>query len=610
MKRNELFEQLELLLATPKPTRGMLNNICDIIMKIYSLTQNTSLLLEEENVLQRARIYLERVGYKCASQRMFESLQIAINNRDSRTICQIINDINTLYAQYGLRVTNAQYIDLLERAQSFIGECKQQRSIYDNFAKRVNDQFSKNATIGKRLTIEEKRHRLLRMIGKHNMKIFSGNDEIVDFFYDEILPRDINNWQIDLHNPKNNFRLHIYQQGYNLLTNTEKHELGEIFNTYVRYYSKSNFNLTNANDSLTKIENDVRSGIILKGNILLGHFEHNDYIRPIILLRLRRIGLYECYRRYSNEIYNEILEKEIVGVNDDELKLDQTDDQFMEYINTLSKSQQKNILERFAKVVVWGKKDLIIQPQQPQLLTEEILETNKHFARQQNLENYQKQYVFGFDQFMIPYEQHPELFRSMGIQMAIPFGNEKKERVSHHDPCSPLVEWTPLLNKFYTYIASLSHLPIRFIFDESLDVPYREPLPVDLKQIFRNQLVAILAIRFNDNRMHGEDTHPSEILYFAIFYNKTKRIDTLHMKYTNFVIYSFDCRQIDIGLLYKSKNITYDEYHIFIEYLRMKAYRHKIYRNVRFLVNEISEQYLLANQDNVELLNTKNLFNK
>lgn len=208
-----------------------------------------------------------------------------------------------------------------------------------------------------------------------------------------------------------------------------------------------------------------------------------------------------------------------------------------------------------------------------------------------------KQVVFGFGTSIEKYKKCRRLFRAGKMQKADP----KK-------PMCNLLEWSPKLNLLFTLCASYTNAKYnRFILGEGMITPFKKRFYHESDDIYQENLVAIMRIKFSDDRV-GQH-HPTCIgtsdcyLTYFIFYGETGGREYWHEEFNKYHIYSANGSFISIKQLFGYTNVTYNEFNQIICYLKLKMYRSIDHPNILFFPNrDINGKQRIPSSEEIQKL--------
>lgn len=452
---------------------------------------------------------------------------------------------------------------------------KHTQTLYEKEIERKRQYIEKMLPLGKNRNIS-----LFAKYEGGNSEIEKKQNELINFYY-KILKSSSKNegenkQEIDKQNISPNIIFYPNTKVVNNLNSEQTEELNAMLGKYKRYYyEKFKEDYPNSGDvptlkQITWLDNNIRYGIYKSENgEYLGYLSENDLDKPIELLRRRREGLQKCSEEREDSFYKKALVEEKNAIPDELL-----------FKKNLNDGEKKEILDIASNSVRWGPKDFLEEPQ-CDVINEKLLK-DIYKLNDKNIENLkfnEKQYIFGFTEMVEEYDKCPKYFRTKNM-MASPEGISS---------CSPYVDWQPILNKMYTYFSSITKLnfPICFMLKDG-EIPYKKGKTENIREVFKNDLIGVISFKFIDDR-NIKIKHPTENLDIFVFYHNEKYANWLHKDFTIFKIFDISIKNIWEGLIFPNKNITYDEFNIFLFYLNMKVWQYD--KNTLFLTKK-SDDYI------------------
>ena len=345
----------------------------------------------------------------------------------------------------------------------------------------------------------------------------------------------------DISLPRGNKRFELYLMNKRDISHEDLSNLQSLVKKYHKTYGNT-MNLT----AITDLDNRTRYGYGFsdKRGEPIGYIEQDNPRKRVDKLKkmaqFRREGLSQCSNmRPGDQFYTKRLDTELLS--------------------------PANLSGDICQSIDWGDmhKPVTTNCSDPEFMLETIKPSGT------------RQYVFGPRYEILKYQQCSKHFIVMPM----------KEPPSGENSCHPLVEWTPLLNFFYTICSEYGQSDfIRFVIPRSSFVrPEKKTKATDVNEIYRGQPLAILRIPFLDDRP-GWKGDPNRTLELLIFKrpggDKYKYWE--HHEYSPFNIYDLFGNNISPGLLFKSKYVTYTEFNYLACYLGLNIYSNKKYPHIYF----------------------------
>lgn len=563
------------------------------LQSLYTQKQLQNFVSKNTDNIHTIKHLVTQIDFDSYLQELFKIKQrlknIPVSNSNltkvNKYVSDVIEYVNNMKNYYHSPANNPSYLRYLPDVDNYVhilNKYNVSNLLNNDNLENLNNENSyvprlnKNSysVEEKRLYIQEKlalgRDRNVSLFAKYigdNPDIKAKHIELINFYYDVL-----NNTNVTKKQVSPNIIFYPNTETYSDLSTKHKDELDIILDKYKRYYY-DNFKKEYPDSGdiptlsqLTKLDNDVRYGIYkTETGKYLGYLDE-DLDRPLELLRRRRIAFKkECIpQRQDNPLYKKALDYERAAISDDELKVENT--------KKLSIIKKKQLIERAANSIRWGPKDFKLvskngdiceNPNNPLIdVAYKLNQKNKN-----NLKFNEKVYVFGFDDVIKKYSSCPKYFRARSM-----FDPEiDKDGLTI---CSPYINWQPILNKMFTYFSSKNTLlkfPVCFLLENG-KIPFKRGKLYDLSEIFKDNFIGIIRLIWKDTR--NGIKHPTETFDLFLFKSPVSYWNTFHNTISNFNIYLFNRQKTHPGLALALKNITYDEFNLFIFYFKMNVWKY------------------------------------
>lgn len=209
-----------------------------------------------------------------------------------------------------------------------------------------------------------------------------------------------------------------------------------------------------------------------------------------------------------------------------------------------------------------------------------------------------RQYIFTLSKKNKIYDDLGLLYEGMHMQ-----------HIQNENVCNMLVEFTELLNTFYTKCSSTNNdviFPIRFILPEKSDYDHilEKRLPqIDTIKLFNDTMkfIGMITIKYYYN---SKTTSEKRLWILYIFKSKIWNYDIFGNR-TNIVILNTLCQYINIGGLFSKYSITHFELYELSKIYGMNFYISELDNKTLFLSHLIPmnlKKYLI-NNNNIQLIN-------